>query len=81
MTDRNGVPVTVGAKVRFTGDLLSGRWVEGWVRDTGEHTYYHPRRVVWEARVDNGVRDDSDFSTNLASIAAWVVSENIEVLA
>lgn len=80
MRDKNGVPVTIGVKVRFTGDLLGGRWVEGWVRDTGEHTYYHPRRVVWEARVDNGDRESDDFATNGASIAAWVVSEDIEVV-
>lgn len=80
MLDKNGVPVTIGAKVRFTGDLLGGRWVEGWVRYTGEHTYYHPRRTLWEARVDNGDRESEDFATNGASIAAWVVSEDIEVV-
>lgn len=80
MTDRNGAPVTVGARVRFTGDLLGGRWVEGWVRAVGEHTYYHPRRTLWEARVDDGDRDDGDFAHNGAHIAAWAASDDIIVL-
>lgn len=84
MTDRNGNPVRVGARVRFTADHQRESWVEGWVRDTGEHTYYHPRRTLWEARwearVDNGDRESDDFARNGASIAAWVVSEDIEVV-
>jgi hypothetical protein len=76
--DRNGAAVTLGARVRFTTDHQRERWVEGWVRDVAEHTFYHPKTTRWEARVDNGV-EDSDHYTNGATILAWVPCAEIEV--
>lgn len=80
MTDRNGTPITVGARVRFACTLTREPWIDGWVRAVREHVYYHPRRVVWEARVDDGARDNADFATNGGRIAAYVESADVEVL-
>lgn len=78
MKDRNGAAVTIGARVRFTTDHQRERWVEGWVRDVAEHTFYHPKTTRWEARVDNGAETRDDH-TNGATILAWVPCAEIEV--
>ena len=80
MTDRNNVAVAVGARVRFTTDHQRERWVEGWVRDVAEHTFYHPKLTRWEARVDDGDPANDDLHTNGFHVSAWVSSREIEVL-
>ena len=79
MKDRNGAAVNIGSRVRFTTDRQRKRWVEGWVRDVAEHTFYHPKLTRWEARVDNGDQE-SDEHTNGATLLAWVPAADIEVL-
>lgn len=79
MIDRNGVAVTVGARCKFRSDLTES-WHEGTVRKLTEHTYYNPKLTRWEARVDDGdpardVHEDNGFHR-----AAWVPSEDIEVI-
>ena len=80
MTDRNGKAVTPGARVRFRAELREGEWLIGTVRSVKEHTYYHPKVTVWEAKVDNGDPNDPDLSTNGFNYAANVESDRIEVL-
>lgn len=70
MTDRNGVPVTIGAKVRFTADHQREGWVEGWVRAVRNDGMF--------ARVDDG--DQHDTLGETFSLAAYVRSDEIEVL-
>jgi len=71
MNDKNGTPLTVGARVRF---------------------YYPPRHLLFEgtvrtirgdghlARVDDGDPADPDTSTNGFTAAAWLTSDEMEVL-
>ena len=68
MTDRNGIAVTVGARVRFTASQR-----EGWVRDLTR------RRNTFFAHVDNGAEESDDPTTNGATLATWVPCEEIEV--
>ena len=79
MTDKNGATVTVGARCRFFSDL-SESWHEGTVRALTEQAYYRPKETRWEARVDDGDPANEDLRTNGLRIAAWVPSDEIEVL-
>jgi hypothetical protein len=69
MTDKNGNPVTVGARVRFPSKANSD-FREGWVRAV--------RNDGVLARVDDGKKHDEYGET--FSVAAWVTSREIEVL-
>lgn len=69
MTDKNGNPVTVGARVRFAAKANSD-FREGWVRAV--------RNDGVLARVDDGKQHDTLGET--FSIAAWVRPDEIEVL-
>lgn len=68
MNDRNGVPVKVGARVKFT--VSEFRSFEGWVRSVRNDGMF--------ARVDNGEQDDKLGET--FSLTAYVRSDEIEVL-
>jgi hypothetical protein len=78
MTDKNGAPVTVGARVRFCSTLRDA-WLDGTVRAVKEHTYYHPTETRWEALVDDGDPASEDLHRNGFTCAAWVPAEHIEV--
>ncbi len=79
MTDKNGTPVTVGARALFVSTLRD-EWREGTVRRIKEHTYYLPTETRWEALVDDGDPENEDIRTNGFHVAAWVDAEGIEVL-
>lgn len=69
MTDKNGNPVTVGARVRFAAKANSD-FREGWVRAVRNDGMY--------ARVDDGEQHDTLGET--FSLAAYVRSDEVEVL-
>ena len=69
MTDKNGNPVTVGARVRFAARANSD-FREGWVRAVRNDGMY--------ARVDDGEQHDTLGET--FSLAAYVRSDEVEVL-
>ena len=69
MTDKNGNPVTVGARVRVPSKANSD-FREGWVRAVRNDGMF--------ARVDDGKKHDTFGET--VSIAAWVRPDEIEVL-
>ena len=69
MLDKNGNPVTVGARVRFvTSEKPDPR--EGWVRAVRNDGMF--------ARVDDG--DQHDRLGETFSVAAYVRSDEVEVL-
>lgn len=72
MNDKNGNPVTVGARVRFAAKANSD-FREGWVRSIRNDGMF--ARV---ARVDDGKQHDTLGET--FSVAAWVTSREVEVL-
>ena len=79
MTDKNGVPIAVGDRVRFHFDLRGhGTWLDGTVRAITDHTYYRPTVSVREALVDNGDPDNADMQTNGWNAAAWLAANDIE---
>lgn len=91
MTDRNGAPVTVGARVRFRTTLDGGLWRRdddpwrtGTVRAVREWSYYRlynrPAATVWEALVDDGDPAEADLTRNGFHVAAWAASDDITVL-
>lgn len=69
MTDKNGNPVTVGARVRFAAKANSD-FREGWVRAVRNDGMF--------ARVDDGEQHDTLGET--FSLAAYVRSDEVEVL-
>lgn len=69
MLDKNGLPVRVGARVRFAAKANSD-FREGWVRAV--------RNDGELARVDDGKKNDELGET--FSLAAWVRPHEIEVL-
>jgi len=69
--DKNGNPVAVGARVRFYSKARSAP-VEGTVRTV--------RSDGLLARVDDGKPSDPDMGTNGFTLAAWVKSDEVEVL-
>ncbi len=71
MTDKHGTPLLVGARVRFYSKARSLP-VEGTVRTV--------RNDGLLARVDDGTPSDPDMGTNGFSLAAWVKSDEVEVL-
>jgi hypothetical protein len=82
MTDKNGVPVTAGARCKYFFELRN-EWIEGTVRHTRMMSYYNnfeQRMDVWEAKVDDGDPANLDPYHNGCRTSAWVVSEELEVL-
>jgi hypothetical protein len=79
VTDKNGTPVTAGARVLFLSTLRD-EWREGTVRAVKEHTYYMPTETRWEALVDDGDPACDDLRANGFHVAAWVDGAGIEVL-
>lgn len=83
MTDKNGVPVTAGARCRYFFSLRN-EWIEGTVRHTRLMSYYNKfeqREDVWEAKVDDGDPSNPDCNYNGFKTAAWVAAAELEVLA
>jgi hypothetical protein len=77
VNDRNGKPITVGARVRFYCDSC---WHRGIVRAVSVATYYTAREQridVAEAKVDDGDPNNADLLTNGFRVAACVESGNI----
>ena len=82
MTDKNGLPVHAGARCRYFFTLRN-EWITGTVRHIRQMSYYNKfeqREDVWEARVDDGDPANPDRYDNGAHTAAWVTSEELEVL-
>lgn len=81
MTDRNGKPITVGARARFRPTCRdNGLWLTGTVRAMRPWTYQRPTATVWEALVDDGDPDNADMPTNGFHVAAWLGAKDIAVL-
>ena len=68
MTDRNGTPLAVGDRVRWTG--LDSFPRAGWVRQLGTCPY----RKIPEVLVDDGAEANTDLLTNAFS-EARVISD------
>ena len=78
MTDRNGKPLTVGARVRFRPECRDdGVWLTGTVRSVRQWTYQRPLATVWEALVDDGDPDNNNLHTNGFHVAAWLESKDV----
>jgi hypothetical protein len=73
--DRNGVRVTVGARVRFWFELRESQ-IEGTVREVARNRY----NDVPEARCDDGDPANPDLRTNGFHVVAIVVARDIEVI-
>jgi len=73
MTDRNGTPITIGQRVRFSVEIQDGVWhpVVGTVRAIGSNDL---------ARCDDGRSDSDDLLTNGFRVSAWLDGGAIEVL-
>ena len=73
MLDRNGIHVQPRATVRF---YYFNRWRKGTVRDVVVDRV----KKAEVAKVDDGAPEDADIRTNNFRVAAFVASDDLEVV-
>ncbi len=74
MTDKNGKPVTAGARCRFYG-YSREKWLDGTVRSIKTDGPW-----AGHARVDDGDPTNPDLHTNGFHVSTWIKPAHIEVL-
>jgi hypothetical protein len=82
VTDKNGVPVHAGTRCKYYFSLRN-EWINGTVRHVRQMSYYNnfeQRMDVLEAKVDDGDPANPDCNYNGFHTAAWVTSEELEVM-